>query len=73
MCEFCNDKDQAGAHCVAPLRQHFCCKDEREAQYDGHGCFLAYTCPTCHEAKTATFRPDIFERYECDEPIEPEE
>lgn len=45
----------------------------REAEYDGHGCFLFYCCYKCRERKLSKFRPDIKERYECDEPIEPEE
>lgn len=42
----------------------------RQAQYDGHGIFLTYTCPKCHKAKMAGFRSDIRERYECDEQID---
>lgn len=42
----------------------------REAQYDGHGIFLTYTCPKCEDEKMGKYRPDIHERYECDEPID---
>jgi hypothetical protein len=41
-----------------------------QAQYDGYGIFLCYTCSRCEKAKLAKFRPDIFERYDADEPIE---
>jgi len=42
------------------------------AQHDGYGIFLCYTCPKCHEREMGGFRPDIFERYDTDEPIEAE-
>jgi hypothetical protein len=42
----------------------------REAQYDGHGIFLTYTCSQCEGEKMGKYRPDIHERYECDEPID---
>ena len=38
--------------------------------YDGYGIFLCYTCDKCQEERLAGYRHDIFERYECDEPIE---
>lgn len=41
-----------------------------ERQYDGHGIYLCTTCPDCEEEKLSRFRPDIFERYDCDEPID---
>ena len=47
--------------------------EPREAQFDGYGIFLTYTCPRCERAKLARFRPDIFERYETDEVIDDEE
>lgn len=40
--------------------------------YDGYGIFMFYSCDKCHEAQLRKFRPDIFERYECDEPIDAE-
>jgi len=40
---------------------------------DGHGCFLCYACDKCEPEKLKRYRPDIMERYECDEPIEPED
>ena len=45
----------------------------REPLYDGYGIFLCYVCPKCRAGKIAGYRPDIFERYVCDEPIEPED
>ena len=52
---------------------HYHNKDTGEAQYDGHGIFLCYTCPECYEEKMSQFRSDIHSRYDCDEPIEPED
>ena len=37
---------------------------------DGHGIPLCRTCPDCHDTKISKYRPDIFKRYQCDEPIE---
>ena len=42
------------------------------ALYDGHGIFLCYVCAECRKEKVAGFRPDIFEPYDCDEPIDEE-
>lgn len=39
---------------------------------DGYGIFMTYACDRCVKEKRAQFRPDIFERYDTDEPIEPE-
>ena len=56
------------------LRECHCGSGEfPEAQYDGHGIFLTYTCSKCEKAKMAGFRPDIREAYETDEQIEPED
>ena len=44
-----------------------------EPQYDGYGIFLCYTCTKCHNARMASYRRDIMERYETDEQIEPDE
>lgn len=44
-----------------------------EVQYDGYNIFLCYTCPKCEKEKMSRYRRDIHERYECDEPIEPED
>lgn len=52
------------------LEYHDCHKDDREAQYDGYGIFLCYTCPTCYDVKMSRYRPDIFDHYEADESIE---
>ena len=45
----------------------------RYAEYDGYGIFLCYTCVECRKRKLSRYRPDIFERYETDEPIEEDE
>jgi hypothetical protein len=55
------------------LKNHLCDRDDREAQYDGYGIFLTYTCYKCHKSKMSGFRADIMEPYECDEPIEEDE
>jgi hypothetical protein len=31
---------------------------------------MCYVCDDCKAEKLAGFRPDIFENYECDEPID---
>jgi hypothetical protein len=54
------------------LKYHVCPRDDRDAQYDGYGIFLTYTCGKCHKVKMAGYRSDIGSRYECDEPIEDE-
>lgn len=41
-----------------------------EAVHDGHGIFMCYACEHCEAEKLKGFRQDIFEAYECDEPIE---
>lgn len=41
--------------------------------YDGYGIFLRRVCDKCEEDALSGFRKDIFERYECDEAIEPED
>ena len=43
-----------------------------EEQYDGYGIFLCYTCSKCEKEQMGRWRSDIHERYECDEPIEPD-
>jgi hypothetical protein len=40
--------------------------------HDGYHIFMCYTCAKCYNKKIARFRPDIFERYETDEPIDEE-
>jgi len=42
------------------------------ARFDGHGIFLTYACDKCWPEKLRGYRPDILERYECDEPIDEE-
>jgi hypothetical protein len=44
----------------------------RREVLDGHGIFLFFCCDRCYAGKRARYRADIFERYETDEPIEPE-
>jgi hypothetical protein len=46
--------------------------DVGRAIVDGYGIFLTFACEHCRARKLARFRLDIFERYECDEPIEEE-
>lgn len=41
-----------------------------ERQFDGHSIFLCYTCDKCEREKLSKYRRDIFEQYECDEPID---
>lgn len=40
--------------------------------HDGYGIFLCYACDRCEKKKLSHFRPDIMERYEADEQIEPD-
>lgn len=42
-------------------------------ELDGYGIPLVKVCDACREDRLRKFRPDIFDRYDCDEPIEPEE
>lgn len=39
---------------------------------DGYDIFLFYACEKCYASKVQGYRSDIFERYQCDEPIEEE-
>jgi hypothetical protein len=40
-------------------------------EHDGHGIYLfRYCCDDCYDHQLKRFRDDIFERYECDEPID---
>ena len=56
------------------LRECSCGSGEiPDALHDGYGIFLGYACSRCRREKLAGFRPDIFERYETDEPIEAED
>jgi hypothetical protein len=47
-------------------------KEYPDVQYDGYQIFLCYTCSKCEREKMRHYRPDIKERYQCDEPIEEE-
>lgn len=53
-------------------RQHCPCGSGEwpDAQYDGYGIFLCYTCNKCEAEKMCRYRHDIHEHYECDETIE---
>jgi len=67
---WCNCKGEVMpelAHCPCGSGYH------PTAQVDGYGIFLCYTCKICHNEKMRGWRSDIKERYECDEPIEPED
>lgn len=58
---------------MARLQQCPCGSGEfPEAVHDGHGIFLCYACYKCKARKMQGYRPDIMERYEADEPIDPE-
>jgi hypothetical protein len=37
---------------------------------DGHGIYLTHVCDRCEQRRTERYRPDIFERYPTDEPID---
>lgn len=41
--------------------------------HDGYGIFMCYTCKKCYDRKVSRFRDDIFDRYDTDEQIEPDE
>jgi len=43
---------------------------DRYPLYDGYGIFLTYACHDCEKQRLSHYRPDIMERYECDEPID---
>jgi hypothetical protein len=49
------------------------CGNNGEWINDGHGIPLAIVCDSCKSQVLSRYRPDIMERYECDEPIEPED
>jgi hypothetical protein len=56
---------------MARLQQCHCGSGEYpEAQYDGYGIFLCYTCSKCEKEKLKRYRADIFERYQTEEQIE---
>jgi hypothetical protein len=58
---------------MARLQQCPCGSDEYpDAQRDGYGIFLCYTCSKCEQEKMSKYRSDIMERYETDEQIEEE-
>jgi hypothetical protein len=43
-----------------------------EPLYDGYGIFLCYACPHCERERLSHYRPDILDRYDTDEQIEPD-
>jgi len=45
----------------------------REEIKDGHGIFLTFVCDKCRDETLSQYRSDIFESYDCDEDIEPED
>ena len=68
--DICND-DKACKDRTIPERHQCNCgsKKWKEAQYDGHGLFLTYTCEDCHAKKMSGFRQDIHEFYDAEENI----
>lgn len=44
---------------------------ERFEMSDGYGIFLTFVCDVCETEKMKTYRVDIMDRYDADEPIEP--
>ena len=56
------------------FKPYCACKsgEYREAQYDGYGIFLTYTCVKCEASKLSHYRRDIRDAYDCDEPIDSE-
>ncbi len=43
-----------------------------EEVFDGHGIYLCRCCDKCRKERLSGYRENIFESYECDEPIEPD-
>jgi len=39
--------------------------------YDGYGIFIRKVCKECEDNLLKKYRKDIFENYDCDEPIDP--
>jgi hypothetical protein len=54
------------------MNNHWCERNERQANYDARGIFLCYTCDKCHAAKMARYRPDVLtdSNYWADEDID---
>lgn len=46
--------------------------EEAESITDGYNIHICYACPECKQRKLAGYRDDIFQAYDCDEPIEDE-
>lgn len=60
------EEDRINTHLLCPCGSG----EYKEKNFDGYGIFLCYTCPKCEDEKLSRYRPDIHERYECDEQIE---
>ena len=45
----------------------------RQEVRDGYGIFLCFCCQQCKTEKLSGYRKDIFEHYDCDEPIDAED
>lgn len=43
---------------------------ESEREHDGHGIYLGSFCDECRKERLKGYRSDIFENYECEEPID---
>lgn len=51
------------------------CEDDPTIRWpicDGYGIYLCLVCEHCEEGSLRKFRRDIMERYDADEPIDPE-
>ncbi len=58
---------------MTDLQNHRCEPSESWPEYDAQNIYLCRVCPTCRDAKLATFRPEILTGYtqaDVDEPIE---
>lgn len=59
---------------MARLQQCPCGSGEFPDEHkDGYGIFMCYACSKCEDKKLAGFRPDIRQRYDTDDRIEPED
>ena len=60
-----DDKHKDECNCGSNLPPH--------NVYDGYGIFLRKVCDRCEANALSGYRKDIFEAYDCDEAIEPED
>jgi hypothetical protein len=51
-------------------RMHNKYDNDSEEVYDGHGIYLCRVCSKCRKEKLSKYRPDIFENYHSDEPLD---